>query len=37
MSEPISVTGMKNVLDASVSQQVTEHAGRPVLIVPRPR
>jgi nucleotide-binding universal stress UspA family protein len=30
------LTGMKKILDASVSQQVAEHAGRPVLIVPPP-
>jgi nucleotide-binding universal stress UspA family protein len=32
-----SPTGMKKVFDASLSQQVAEHAGRPVLIVPPPR
>ena len=26
--------GMKKILDGSVSQQVAEHAGRPVPIVP---
>ena len=31
------LTGMKKVFDASLSQQVAEHAGRPVLIVPPPR
>ena len=31
------LTGMKKIFDASVSQQVAEHAGRPVLIVPPPR
>jgi nucleotide-binding universal stress UspA family protein len=28
------MTGMKKIFDASLSQQVAEHAGRPVLIVP---
>jgi len=28
------LTGPKKIFDASLSQQVTEHAGRPVLIVP---
>lgn len=31
------LTGVKKIFDASVSQQVAEHAGRPVLIVPPPR
>jgi nucleotide-binding universal stress UspA family protein len=31
------LTGLKKIFDASVSQQVAEHAGRPVLIVPPPR
>jgi nucleotide-binding universal stress UspA family protein len=31
------LTGMKKIFDASLSQQVAEHAGRPVLIVPPPR
>ena len=31
------LTGVKKVFDASVSQQVAEHAGRPVLIVPPSR
>jgi nucleotide-binding universal stress UspA family protein len=31
------LTGMRKVFDASLSQQVAEHAGRPVLIVPPPR
>jgi nucleotide-binding universal stress UspA family protein len=31
------LTGMKKVFDASLSQQVAEHAGRPVLIVPPER
>ena len=31
------LTGMKKIFDASVSRQVAEHAGRPVLIVPPPR
>jgi nucleotide-binding universal stress UspA family protein len=34
---PRGLTGMKKIFDASVSQQVAEHAGRPVLIVPPPR
>ena len=28
------LTGMKKIFDTSVSQQLAEHAGRPVLIVP---
>ena len=32
-----SLMGMKKILDARVSQQVAEYAGRPVLIVPPPR
>jgi nucleotide-binding universal stress UspA family protein len=31
------LTGVKKIFDASLSQQVAEHAGRPVLIVPPPR
>lgn len=31
------MTGVKKIFDASVSQQVAEHAGRRVLIVPPPR
>jgi nucleotide-binding universal stress UspA family protein len=31
------LTGMKKIFDASVSRQVAEHAGRPVLIVSPPR
>lgn len=31
------LTGVKKIFDASVSQRVAEHAGRPVLIVPSPR
>jgi nucleotide-binding universal stress UspA family protein len=31
------LTGAKKILDASVSQQLAENAGRPVLIVPPPR
>jgi nucleotide-binding universal stress UspA family protein len=31
------LTGMKKIFDASVSRQIAEHAGRPVLIVPPPR
>lgn len=31
------LTGAKKIFDASLSQQVAEHAGRPVLIVPPPR
>jgi nucleotide-binding universal stress UspA family protein len=31
------LTGLKKIVDGSLSQQLTEHAGRPVLIVPPPR
>ena len=31
------MTGLKKIVDASLSQQLAEHAGRPVLIVPPPR
>jgi nucleotide-binding universal stress UspA family protein len=31
------LTGVKKIFDASLSAQVAEHAGRPVLIVPPPR
>jgi nucleotide-binding universal stress UspA family protein len=31
------LTGMEKIFDASLSEQVAEHAGRPVLIVPPPR
>jgi nucleotide-binding universal stress UspA family protein len=31
------LTGVKKIFDASLSQQVAEHASRPVLIVPPPR
>ena len=31
------LTGVKKIFDASLSQQVAEHAGRPVLVVPPPR
>ncbi len=31
------LTGVKKILDTSLSQQVAEHAGRPVLIVPPTR
>jgi nucleotide-binding universal stress UspA family protein len=31
------MTGMKKVFDASLSEQVAEHAGRPVLIASPPR
>jgi nucleotide-binding universal stress UspA family protein len=31
------LTGLKKIVDGSVSQQLAEHAGRPVLIVPPPR
>jgi nucleotide-binding universal stress UspA family protein len=31
------LTGVKKIFDASVSQRVAEHAGRPVLTVPSPR
>jgi nucleotide-binding universal stress UspA family protein len=30
------LSGLKEVLDGSLSHQVAEHAGRPVLIVPPP-
>ena len=30
-------TGLKRILEAGVPQQVAEHAGRPLLIVPPPR
>ena len=29
--------GLKKIVDGSISQQVIEHAGRPVLVVPPPR
>jgi nucleotide-binding universal stress UspA family protein len=31
------LTGLKKIVDGSLSQQLAEHAGRPVLIVPPPR
>jgi nucleotide-binding universal stress UspA family protein len=31
------LTGLKQIVDGSLSQQLAEHAGRPVLIVPPPR
>jgi hypothetical protein len=31
------LTGMKKSFDAGVSEQVAEHAGRPVPIAPPPR
>jgi nucleotide-binding universal stress UspA family protein len=31
------LTGVQKIFDASLSQQVAEHVGRPVLIVPPPR
>jgi nucleotide-binding universal stress UspA family protein len=31
------LTGLKKMFDTSLSHQVVEHAGRPVLIVPQPR
>lgn len=31
------LTGLREIVDGSLSHQVAEHAGRPVLIVPPPR
>jgi nucleotide-binding universal stress UspA family protein len=31
------LSGLKEILDGSLSHQLAEHAGRPVLIVPPPR
>jgi nucleotide-binding universal stress UspA family protein len=34
---PRGLSGVKKIFDASLSQQVAEHAGRPVLVVPPPQ
>jgi nucleotide-binding universal stress UspA family protein len=35
-NRPILICGLREILDGSLSHQVAEHAGRPVLIVPAP-